>query len=436
MTSHGRIPSSLRLAHVPQLRNRWIIAAAGIVMQLALGSANAWSIFQRPLQQEYGWSISQVTAAFSLSIFALGISAFLGGLWMARVGPRAVGTVAGVLNGLGLVAVTFSGHRLWMLYLSYGVVGGVGLGLGYIVPVATLVKWFPDKRGLITGIAVAGFGIGPIVTAPLATRLIRSVHVLPTFGYLGCVQLAVVVLAARFMANPPAGYVPAGWQPSAAQVRQRSTREYTLGEALRHWQWYALWAMLFLNITAGIALLSQAAAMAEDLAGASATAAAGLVSVIAIANGVGRPMWSSLSDLVGRRPVFLVMFVAQAASFLALRQVASFALLACLSCVVLLCYGGGFATMPAFVADYFGSKRVGQIYGLMLSAWGCAAVVGPQMTARLREASGHYTAAFTLLAAIMLASTVLPALIRPPGRTPKDSVGAADRWGVMKAAKG
>jgi OFA family oxalate/formate antiporter-like MFS transporter len=405
-------------------RNRWIIAAAAVLMQLALGSANAWSVFQKPLEEAYGWSISQVTTAFSINIFTLGLAAFLGGLWMARVGPRRVALAAGVLNGLGVFLATFAGHGLWVLYLTYGVVSGVGLGLGYIVPVATLVKWFPDKRGLITGVAVAGFGIAPLVTAPLAHHLIHSVHVLPTFAYLGGGYLAAVVLAACFMVNPPQGYRPAGWQPSAAQARQRSARDYTLGEALQHWQWYALWALLFLNILAGIAVLSQAAAMAEDIAGASATTAAGLVSLIALANGVGRPLWAWLSDRVGRRPVFLSMFVVQAASFAALSRVASLGLLAGLSCVVLLCYGGGFATMPAWVADYFGAKGVGQIYGLMLTAWGSAAIVGPQVTARLREASGHYTAGFSLLAVIMLASIVLPLLLHPPARAPQVRVGA------------
>src|SRR2546422_3663077 len=197
--------------------NRWLIAVAGVVMQLALGAVYAWSVFRIPLMQSYGWTVSQVTLAFELAILMLGFAAFAGGLWMKRSGPRRVATVGGLCYGLGLVLAGQVGDHLMLLYLFYGVLAGIGLGLSYIVPVATLIKWFPDKRGMITGIAVAGFGAGALVTAPVAQRLIPSVGLPATFGILGSAYLLAVLGSALFMKNPPEGYHPPGWQPATAQ---------------------------------------------------------------------------------------------------------------------------------------------------------------------------------------------------------------------------
>jgi OFA family oxalate/formate antiporter-like MFS transporter len=183
--------------------NRWIIAAAGVFMQVALGAVYAWSVFRTPLVKQFGWSVAEVTLTFTISIFVLGIAAFFGGLWLNRKGPRVVALTGGLLYGLGVFLASFSANKLWWLYLSYGLIGGIGLGFGYIVPVAVLVKWFPDRRGLITGIAVGGFGAGALITAPVATRLIQSVGVLTTFAYLGVAYLIVTVVAGLFMQNPP-----------------------------------------------------------------------------------------------------------------------------------------------------------------------------------------------------------------------------------------
>ncbi len=333
---------------------------------------------------------------------------------MVRVGPRVVGITGGVLYGLGVILAGFLGNNLLLLYLTYGVLGGIGIGLGYIVPVATLVKWFPDKRGMITGIAVAGFGAGALITAPIATRLIPVVGVLRTFSILGLVYLTAVVAASLFMRNPPEGYRPSGWIPSIAQVAQRSARDYSIGEALRTWQWYALWALLFLNVTAGIAILSQAAPMAAELAGASAAAAAGMVSAISIANGLGRFLWASLSDIIGRKWVFLVMFLLQAGIFFLMPRVTTLVALTTLAFIVLLCYGGGFGTMPAFAADYFGPRYVGQVYGAMLTAWGLADALGPYLIAYIRQTTGSYRNALYIIAGVMLVSAMVPFIVRPP----------------------
>jgi OFA family oxalate/formate antiporter-like MFS transporter len=385
-------------------------------MQIALGAVYAWSVFRIPLTQSYGWSIGEVTLAFTIAIFVLGFAAFAGGLWMRRAGPRPVALAAGALYGLGVFLASFAGGRLWLLYLSYGFIAGIGLGLGYIVPVATLVKWFPDRRGMITGIAVAGFGSGALITAPLATRLIAQVGALNTFAILGVVYLIAVMGAACFMRNPPDGYRPPGWTPTAAQQRQRSARTFTLQEAIGTWQWYGLWALLFLNTTAGIAIISQAGPMAQEMAQATPATAAGLVGAIAIANGAGRFLWAWLSDFVGRRTVFLMMFPIQAVVFALLPSVESFAMLTVLACLVLLCYGGGFGTMPAFVADYFGAENVGSVYGLMLTAWGFAGVLGPMLIAALRQSTGQYAEALYVIAGLMLLSTAIPAFVGAPDR--------------------
>lgn len=398
------------------LPNRWLIALAGVVMQVALGAVYAWSVFRIPLTEAYGWSIGEVTLAFTIAIFVLGFAAFGGGLWMRRAGPRPVALAAGAMYGLGVFLASFAGGRLWLLYLSYGLIAGIGLGLGYIVPVATLVKWFPDKRGMITGIAVAGFGSGALITAPLATRLIAQVGALTTFAILGATYLIAVMGAATFMRNPPPGYRPPGWEPSAAQQRQRSAKTYTLQEAIASWQWYGLWALLFLNTTAGIAIISQAGPMAQEIAQVTPATAAGLVGAIAIANGAGRFLWGWLSDLIGRRAVFLLMFPIQALVFALLPSVQSFALLTVLACVVLLCYGGGFGTMPAFVADRFGAENVGSIYGLMLTAWSFAGVLGPMLIAGLRESTGRYDEALYVIAGLMCLSTVIPIFVGAPAR--------------------
>jgi OFA family oxalate/formate antiporter-like MFS transporter len=393
--------------------NRWFIAVAGVFMQVAFGAVYAWSVFRIPLSKAHGWSIAEVTTAFEIVIFVLGLAAFAGGLWMKRKGPRPVALTAAVLYGAGTI-LTGRAHDLTILYLTYGVIGGVGLGFGYIVPIATLVKWFPDKRGMITGLAVAGFGAGALVTAPVANSLIVSSGVGRAFEVLGLIYLVVVFVCALAMRNPPEGYAPAGYGGTAAQRANAASHDFTLRQALGTWQWYALWLTLFLNTTAGISIISQASPMAQEISGVSAATAAGMVGLISIANGSGRFLWAWLSDAIGRRSVFLIMFGVQAVAFLLLSRVHQFGLLSILAFIVLLCYGGGFGTMPAFAADYFGAGQIGSIYGAMLTAWGCAAVFGPSLIAGIRQATGHYRDALLWLSLATLVSAVVPLLLRPP----------------------
>lgn len=403
--------------------NRWVIAAAGVLMQIALGAVYAWSVFRAPLVNQFGWSISEVTLTFTISIFVLGVAAFPGGLWLNKSGPRVVAVTGGILYGLGVFLASFSADKLWWLYLSYGLIGGIGLGLSYIVPVAVLVKWFPDRRGLITGIAVGGFGAGALITAPLATRLIQSVGVLNTFAYLGIAFLIVTVVSSLFMQNPPEDWKPEGWTPTASETSQRAGREHTLGEALKTWQWYALWLILFLNTFAGISIISQEAPIFQEIVGVSAVVAAGMVGIVSIGNALGRVFWAWVSDLISRKATFIVMFVLQVLLFWFLPSITGVTLMTLVTFVVLMCYGGGFGTMPAFAADYFGSKNVGPIYGLMLTAWGTASAVGPLLIAYMRETSGSYNGALYVIAGVMAVSVLVPVLVSQP----RDSSGPQGR---------
>src|SRR5438552_278435 len=399
-------------------RSRWVIATAGVFLQIVLGAVYAWSVFRIPLSKQFGWSISQVTLTFTISIFVLGFAAFFGGLWMNRKGPRVVALTGATLYGLGVFLTSFSANKLWWLYLSYGFIGGLGLGLGYIVPVAVLVKWFPDRRGLITGIAVGGFGGGALITAPVATRLIQSVGVLPTFAYLGVAYFVVAIIAALFMQNPPEGWQPEGWTPSAKETSQRAGHGRVLSEALKTWQWWALWLLLFLNTCAGISVISQEAPIFQELTKVSAVVAGGMVGVASLGNAVGRVFWAWVSDLITRRATFFVMFLVQVLLFWFLPNVVAATLMTIVTFVVLMCYGGGFGTMPAFTADYFGPKNVGPIYGLMLTAWGFASAFGPLFIAHMRETTGSYSGALRVIAGVMAVSTLLPVIVRPPRASP------------------
>jgi OFA family oxalate/formate antiporter-like MFS transporter len=394
--------------------NRWWIALAGVCLQMALGSAYAWSVFRIPLSRQFGWTIPQVTLAFTISFCTLGCTAFLGGLWVNRQGPRTVAMAGAMLWGGGVFLASFSAHHLWWLYLTYGFIGGIGLGIGYIVPVAVLVKWFPERRGLITGIAVGGFGAGPLITAPIATRLMHSVGLMPTFTYLGIGYLIVGLIGAWFMQNPPEGWKPEGWTPTPLQISQRSERDYTLTEALRTWQFWAVCSLMSLNTLAGLSIMSQAAPIFEEMGKASAIMAAGLVGIVSIANGAGRVFWAWISDLTTRKTAFFVMYLLQAVLFWSYHAISSISILTIVTFIIVMCYGGGYGVTPAFAADYFGPRDVGPIFGFMLFPWVLAAGFGPILFAYLRQSSGTYNQGLYVIAGIITASLIVHIIVSPP----------------------
>jgi MFS transporter, OFA family, oxalate/formate antiporter len=399
---------------------RWGLVVAALLLQFSIGAVYAWSVFAKALQSASAFHLSKVEAAlpFEVTIGMIFIGTYVGGRIQDRKGPRIVALTGGVIYGIGVILASLAHDRsqLALLIATYGVIGGFGLGVAYIVPIAMLQKWFPDKRGLITGLAVGGFGFGAVLTSPIAQRLIDANKDVPTRAFLplGIGYLVLSLIGGSVFRNPPEGYHVPGYVPATTGRVVDSGRDYTPGEAMRTPQWYLLMAILALNTTAGIALISQAAATATDVAGFSATAAASVVGIWAIFNGAGRILLAAISDYIGRMPAFMVMLGVQGVCFLLLPHAHAAALLFILGALIYTCYGGGFGTMPATAGDYFGVRHAGAIYGAMIVAWSIGGVVGPQIAAKLIGETKNYTTAYTVIAVIALASLVLPFITKIP----------------------
>jgi OFA family oxalate/formate antiporter-like MFS transporter len=427
--------------------NRWLIALAGIVVMLCLGTVYSWSIFTQPLVAAFDWSVQDVTLAFELAIFSLGVGAVIGGLWQDRAGPRPVVVTGAVLWGAGvLLAGLGTAHfgKGW-LYLTYGVIGGLGLGMGYITPVAVVTKWFPDRRGLGSGLVVMGFGLGAFVYNQIVPRLpsfkaaataaaaffkardaaIKSgttfnpssyqlspqqIHdVMMVFVISGLVFAILGGLCAMMLRNPPQGYALAG-----APAGSDASYGYTPGEALRTPQFYALWLLLFLNVTAGILVISNAVPIYSELTKAIPAVAASIYGLVAIFNALGRFFWGAVSDRLGRAMTYTVMYLIQAVVFFAMAHLHTLGAVGLAFAIVLLCYGGGFGVMPSFNADFFGTRFMGQNYGMILTAWGVAGVVGPFIAARVKDLTGSYSGALMPVAIMLLVASVIPFFVKRP----------------------
>jgi len=385
-------------------------------MQICLGAVYAWSVFVKPLVNTQHWTLTQVSLSFTINVFFIGVGTVIGGLWMDSAGPRKVATVGGIIYGLGytLSSVAASQHSLPLLYLCYGVLAGTGGGMGYICPVATIAKWFPDMRGVMTGLAVTGYGAGALLMGPIAAREIASAGVSTTFLTFGIVYLIGVVVTAQFYANPPTGWKPEGWVPKTAVAKAAGSYQYNVKEAFATWQAWILWLMLFLNVSAGIMIISQASPIGQQQVHMTAIAAGTMVGLLGIFNAAGRFFWAWISDYLGRARVYFLLYLIQAGIFFYLPRIDTEVTLFIAFAIIYLCYGGGFGTMPSFTADYFGAKSMGGIYGWILLAWGIGGVVSPIMIARLREATGQYSAAIHIIAGVMVVSVILPLVVRRP----------------------
>jgi MFS family permease len=436
-------------------QNRWLIAAAGTVAMVCLGTVYSWSIFTQPLIASFGWSNTTTTWAFALAIFFLGVGAIVGGRWQDRSGPTVVAVTGLVLWGLGNILAGLGTARLgaWWIYLTYGVVGGLGLGLGYITPVAAVTKWFPDKRGLGSGMVVMGFGLGAffynnIVKAvpPFAAASREAARVLAarasgaSAAHLSQAGVSAVMnvmlvsgvifavlggICASFVHNPPAGYT----RPGAVAAAAASGRDYPPSEAMRTPQFWELWLMLFLNVTAGILFISNAVPIMRELTGASPATALGIYGFIAVFNGIGRFFWGAVSDRIGRNWAYILIYGSQILIFFFVGGIHALPIVATLFAIVLLCYGGGFGTMPSFTADYFGTKYMGINYGWILLAWGVGGIVGPIFVAFVKDHTGSFAGALPYIAVMLLAATILPVVARrpTPGMEP-----SGDRWSHLR----
>jgi OFA family oxalate/formate antiporter-like MFS transporter len=409
---------------------RWLLVAAALLLQFSIGAVYAWSVFSAALEEADAFQLSKLEASlpFTVTIGMIFIGSYLGGRLQDVRGPRPVAMIGGVIYAIGIILASFanSGDQLWLIILGYGVISGFGLGFAYIVPIAMLQKWFPDKRGLITGLAVGGFGFGAVLTSPVAQWLIDRDPEDPTSAFLplGIAYLVMSLIGASVFRNPPEGYVVPGYEPAKADGSGAGAgKDYTQSEALHTPQWYLLTLILTLNVSAGISLISQAKLSATDIAGYSVSGAATLVGVLAIFNGGGRIVWAAVSDRIGRMPAFAAMLVLQGVCLITLPHASSTVLFFVLAAVIYLCYGGGFGTMPATAGDFFGVKNAGAIYGLMLIGWSLGGIIGPVIASALIGDDENYTLAYTVIGIIALASVLLTFITKlPKGRAADPTV--------------
>jgi MFS family permease len=411
---------------------RWQIPLGAVAVHLCIGSVYAWSTFNRPIQSLFPdspWWFSPPYTTFTTALVLLGLSAAFGGPWVERRGPRTAATAAALFFGTGLIVGGFglALRQSVLVFVGMGIIGGIGCGLGYISPVSTLVKWFPDRRGMATGMAIMGFGGGAFVAGYLNAYLIAHIGVAPTVTVLGAVYLVVMLAGARLLRRPPDGWQPPNTRKVSRRVVVDRAVSLTRDQALRTPQFYLLWAILFINVTAGIGILAQASPMTQDMFHRTAGQAAVVVSLISLFNAGGRFFWASASDYIGRRNTYLVFFVTQVVLFLLIPGLAGQArwplFLAALFTVFTM-YGGGFATVPAFLADIFGTEYVGAIHGALLTAWSAAAVAGPAIITELSNRAKAalpagadrvhiYDAPLQVLAALLALGFLLTLMVRP-----------------------
>jgi MFS family permease len=412
---------------------RWLIPPAALAVHLSIGQVYAFSVFKEPLVEHFGTKLTPISIIFSIAIVMLGLSAAFGGTWVERSGPRKAMFVAGCCWSLGFVisALGVASDQLWLVYLGYGFVGGIGLGIGYISPVSTLIKWFPDRPGLATGLAIMGFGGGARGAGPQSDALLSAFAdnpadaIAPAFLTLAAIYFVMTMLGAFTVRLPADDWKPEGWQPEQAADRTLVTRgNVTAANAIKTPQFWLLWTVLFCNVTAGIGILEQASPMIQDhFSTVTAAAAAGFVGLLSLCNMGGRLGWSSTSDFIGRKPMYMIFLGVGAVLYflLASTGTASVAWFVLLTGVILSFYGGGFATVPAYLKDLFGTLQVGAIHGRLLTAWSAAGVAGPLIInaiADSEEAAGKsgadlYTLSLYIMVGVLVVGFVANVLIRP-----------------------
>ncbi len=466
--------------------NRWLVPPAALAIHLCIGMAYGFSVFWLPLTRilgvdrslappadvgiatmlfttQYDWRVSDVTVLFTLFFIFLGSSAAVWGGWLERVGPRRAGVYSALCwcGGLMLSALGVYTHQLWMMWLGSGVLGGIGLGLGYISPVSTLIKWFPDRRGMATGMAIMGFGGGALIGSPLADMLMNNFGggvaargVWQTLLCMGAIYLVFMLAGALGYRVPPPNWAPDGWTPAAATGRMVTTRNVHLRDAHKTPQFWLIWAVLCLNVSAGIGVLAVASPMLQVMFGGSligapgvklaaldadqarrvATIAAGFVGLLSLFNIGGRFFWASISDKIGRKATYFTFFAMGMLMYAGspwAAGIGSVALFVACMCVILSMYGGGFATVPAYLADMFGTQYVGAIHGRLLTAWSTAGVLGPVLITQIPEMQiragvpreAAYGQTLYILAGLLAVGFVCNLLIRP----------VAERWFIHDA---
>lgn len=399
-----------------QTKNKWLIVLAAIGIHISIGSVYAWSVLTKPIMQAMGFSLKEVTWTFSLAILFLGTSAGFLGTYVEKYGPRRSGLVSMCffVSGLLGTAYALTQQSLLLLYLFYGVIGGIGLGTGYITPVSTLVKWFPNNRGLATGLAIMGFGFASLVAGPLMQILIAKFGLVQNFVILACIY-AVVMTASALYLEPPKKVVVESKGEFKAKLSEQG--QFTVQQAMHTWQFYALWWIFFTNITCGIGLLAVASPMAQEVIGMSPIAAASMVGIIGLLNGGGRIVWSTISDYLGRANTYIIFFIIEIAAFYLLGGVTDSFMFQLLVFIIITCYGGGFSCMPAYLSDLFGTKQLSAIHGRILTAWGLAGIAGPLLLSVIYESTHSYSATLYFFSASFIISLALALVLKLKGKT-------------------
>ncbi len=411
---------------------RWLVPPAALAVHLSIGQVYSFSVFKNPLVERFDASHTQIAVIFSIAIVMLGLSAAVGGRWVDRAGPRKAIALSATfwVSGFLIGALGVSLGQLWLVYLGYGFIGGMGLGIGYIAPVSTLIKWFPDRPGLATGLAIMGFGGGAMVASPLTASLLESYAptpaeaIVPTMLTLGAIYAVIMTLGAIVVRVPAPGWAPEGWTPSTKKVALQATGDVTATGAIRTKQFYLLWIVLFTNVTAGIGILEQASPMIQDFfTSVTPQAAAGFVGLLSLANLTGRFGWSTASDKLGRQRAYMLYLGAGALLYTGVATIGgtSIALFVSLTFLILTFYGGGFAAIPAYLKDLFGGLEVGAIHGRLLTAWSAAGIAGPLIVngiADARAAQGVtgqalYIPSLVVMVGVLLVGFTANLLVRP-----------------------
>jgi MFS family permease len=445
--------------------SRWLVPPAALAIHLSIGQVYAFSVFKNPLVERFETTDTAIAIVFSIAIVMLGLSAAFGGTWMERNGPRKAMALSAACFTSGLVigSIGVATNQLWLLYFGYGFVGGIGLGMGYISPVSTLIKWFPDRPGLATGLAIMGFGGGAFIASALSNELLQAYTatpegsqptdaIVPAFLTLAALYAAFMTFGVLTVRVPRPGWKPEGWVPKEQTNKMMTTAHVSADQSLRTPQFWFLWIVLFCNVTAGIGILEQASPMIQDFFPDDVTpaAAAGFVGLLSLFNMAGRLIWSSTSDVIGRKPTYMIYLGVGAVLFFFLATVGSNSVLifVALAAVILSFYGGGFATIPAYLKDMFGTFQVGAIHGRLLTAWSAAGVAGPLIvnliTDRQRDAgitgAAAYQPSLFVMVGLLVVGFVANLLMRPvsekhhatddvmgtyPGTTAKQTTGSA-----------
>ncbi|MFA6186262.1 MAG: OFA family MFS transporter [Phycisphaerae bacterium] len=400
------------------MKNRWLIALSAVGIHISIGSVYAWSVAAKPIMNLFGCSMAKITFTFSVAIFFLGLSAAFLGHFVEKKGPRIAGMLTACFFGLGIaasgLAVRF--QSLWLLYLCYGVLGGIGLGIGYVTPVSTMIKWFPDKRGLATGLAIMGFGFAGFISSFAMRKLmsIESIGIEGMFYILGGVYFVVIFMSSQYLSPPPKDWMPADFKSkldNGVKKIRLDLSQLNANQAVKTLRFYCLWLILFINICCGISVISVASPLGQELAGLSVAAAAGMVAIIGIFNGLGRIGWSCISDHIGRPATWTLFFVIQILAFSVLPKTTNPVLFQTIVFVIITCYGGGFASMPAYISDLFGTKQISAILGYILTAWSAAGIIGPMLLAYIKDRTQSYSMTLYIFCGFFFAALAVSTLL-------------------------